>query len=301
MGRQVIAALDAAAIRTHEIPIVRLAQGDIFQLLGREVIEQSLLAGFEVVGIEPFGIAEALAVVAEHGTLLCQGEALHHLLCGLYRPHLPAFGVADVEPLVILIFGLHVDLPVCPAPHGRHHAGVEILGECLNFSCSRIIAEELVVILVGLLPRQDVQADVVERLARACHQQLFAVGRESCLHDKGLLLPQRIDRHRLQVEPIERLGREGHMGQIIMAGAIEQVATIGAHVVQVGGVMAKSELLEKATCQVIPPQEGAIAIAFDAIIGHQDSDEIGALLRPLLFAGEEQGLFVGREDKIALG
>ena len=203
MGRQVIAALDAAAICAHEIPIVRLAQGDIFQLLGGEVIKQSLLAGFEVVGIEPFGIAEALTVVAEHRTLLCQGEALHHLLGCLYRLHLPAFRIADVEPLVILIFGLHVDLSVCPAPHSRHHAGIEILGECLNFSCSRIIAEELVIILVRLLPRQDVQADVVECLARACHQQLFAVGRESCLHDKRLLLPRRIDRHRLEVEPIK--------------------------------------------------------------------------------------------------
>ena len=65
--------------------------------------------------------------------------------------------------------------------------------------------------------------------------------------------------------------------------------------------MAKGELLEKAACQVIPPQEGAVAIAVDAIIGHQDTDEIGMLFRPLLLAGEEQRLFVGREDKLAFG
>ena len=239
-----------------------------------------------------------MAVVAEHGVFLRYGEALHHLLCRLYRPHLSAFRIADVEPLVILIFGLHVDLPVCPAPYSRHHAGIELLSERLSLLRSQIIEKKLVIIMVGLLPRQDVQADVIKRFSGACHQQLFAIGREGRLHDEWLLFPQRIDRHGLEVESIERLGGEGHLSQVIVTGRIYNVAAIGAHVVQIGGVVAKRELLEKTACQVIPPQKGAVAIPFDAIIGHQDTDEIGILFRSLLLTGEKQGLFVRREDKV---
>ena len=62
--------------------------------------------------------------------------------------------------------------------------------------------------------------------------------------------------------------------------------------------MAKCELLKEAARQVIPPQEGAVAIPFDTIIGHQDTDEIGILFRSLLLTGEKQSLFVRREDKV---
>ena len=107
--------------------------------------------------------------------------------------------------------------------------------------------------MVGLLPRQDIQPDVIECFASACHQQLFAIGREGRLHDEGAFFPQRIDRHGLEVEPIERLAGEGHFRQIIVAGTVQQVAAICAHIIQVGGVMAKRKLLKEAALQVIPP------------------------------------------------
>ena len=116
------------------------------------------------------------------------------------------------------------------------------------------------IVTVGNLPFSNVQADAVESFGRAVNEQLFAVGRELGRVSEGLVFPDSVDGHCVQIQHIKAAFSERALRQIFIGSGKKQEFYIIGNIIQRSGLAAESELLRKPRFEKISVNKIPVAV-----------------------------------------
>ena len=242
-GRQVVAGANRVASRTHEVPILAVAERDVTVKSGVLVFNEGRFLRFQVGQVTARAVRRAHARPRGQRLRFCQRKATDAIFRSFYLIDFQNFSVSREKVDFVAVVGGEIEFSVSPTPLEIVDARIERARERRGLARGDIDEIELVVVHTRRSVFGQVLADAAKRFGRTFHRERFAVGRELRRSDKTVVFDNRVGGHRLQIEPQNRVKRCRTLGEPTFRGDQQHVATVVGNVQERCVVMAVGERL----------------------------------------------------------
>ncbi len=280
VGREHVEAVDCIAAAAGEFVAAALAHSHPGKFFGAIVGHQRVLAFFGVQQPHAVGGGQALSGINQHRALPAYREVVEVLLLIGQTLAFCRLGVNAVEVHAVPVICREVDFAVVGAPLYLFYRRVELLGYGSHRLGGDIHYIKLVFRHIGNTPLGKHLPYVVKGLGAAHHGCLRAVGREYGRCDEAVFKGERVHRHCLKVHSEQSLQGCGALAQVVAVRGEQDVAAVGADVVDPGVAVAEGQTLLRFVGKVIFYQMETVAPAALTVVGHQNLVHF-ALLGPL--------------------